>query len=357
MNQKSPTAANRRLRSYGSSSASLRERANAATALTVGRRERLRQCLLVLLSFVVVLFVFDTLTLHSQDNGDVPINADEIASVMNDTPPEVDPSGSEATEPSHIDLLSLITRGGTFMIPIGLMSLLVVALATERIISLREEKIIPPSLIEELRGLATPSDSFNPSLAYHACEDYPSPAASVIQGMLLRTGQTIGSIEQSATETAQREADQQASPIRWLNLAAAATPLMGLLGTVWGMIVAFHESTTLTQDRSRSEQLSEGIYTALVTTLAGLLVAIPAAILAQYLENRLAKLFHRIEALAFELAPVLAQFTGNRRLDAEGLMRSMSSGTRSSVDAKPEPPPPAPPPVANKKQRKESKAT
>ena len=59
------------------------------------------------------------------------------------------------------------------------------------------------------------------------------------------------------------------------------------------MIVAFHESTTLTPDRSRSEQLSEGIYTALVTTLAGLIVAIPAAMLALYLENRLAKLFHQ----------------------------------------------------------------
>ena len=84
-------------------------------------------------------------------------------------------------------------------------------------------------------------------------------------------------------------------------------PLMGLLGTVWGMIVAFHEATTLTPDRSRSEQLSEGIYTALVTTLAGLVVAIPAAILALYLENRLARLFHKVEKLAFDVAPGLTQ--------------------------------------------------
>jgi biopolymer transport protein ExbB len=123
-----------------------------------------------------------------------------------------------------------------------------------------------------------------------------------------------------------------------LTLAAAATPLMGLLGTVWGMIVAFHESTLLTPDRSRSEQLSEGIYTALVTTLAGLTVAIPAAILALYFENRLGKLFHRLEEFVFELSPAFARFTGHRRLDQEGVLRPMDAPF-PTVEA-PKPPPP-----------------
>ena len=141
----------------------------------------------------------------------------------------------------------------------------------------------------------------------------------------------------------QREADQQAAPIRWLTLAAAATPLMGLLGTVWGMIVAFHESTTLTPDRSRSEQLSEGIYTALVTTLAGLVVAIPAAILALYLENRLTKLFHHVEQLAFDVAPGLDRFTGRRRLDAQGTMHPIDGPAAPPATGDATPPPPPPP--------------
>ena len=93
------------------------------------------------------------------------------------------------------------------------------------------------------------------------------------------------------------------------------------------MIVAFHESTTLTADRSRSEQLSEGIYTALVTTLAGLVVAIPAAVLALYLENRLGKLFRRVEKLAFDIAPAVAQFHGRRRMDANGIVQAYESPT------------------------------
>ena len=115
---------------------------------------------------------------------------------------------------------------------------------------------------------------------------------------------------------------------------------MGLLGTVWGMIVAFHESTTLTPDRSRSEQLSEGIYTALVTTLAGLIVAIPAAILAQYLENRITKLFHRIEQAAFDVAPGLARFRGRRRLDVSGALHPIDEPMAPPAADAPKPPPP-----------------
>ncbi len=276
-----------------------------------------------------------------------PVDESAIAAIMQDDPPAEE--ADERTKPTGIDLLSLIASGGHFMIPIGLMSLLVVGLAAERILSLRQSKVIPRDLVEELEDLADPVEKFNPGIAYQVCLDHPSPAARVMGSMLLRTGQPLGEIESAANDTIQREADLYVSPIRWLNLAAAATPLMGLLGTVWGMIVAFHESTTLTADKSRSEQLSEGIYTALVTTLAGLIVAIPAAILAQYLENRVIKLFHNIEQLAFDIAPGLTRFTGRRRLDADGSLHAMEPPvTRSAKADAPVPPPPPPPIPANK---------
>ncbi len=287
----------------------------------------------MLLSFVFAVSTFCFGMAIGQDESNVAVEASEIQSVMND-PGEMEPP--PIVEPSGIDLLSLISRGGSFMIPIGLMSLLVVTLAVERLLTLRTKKVLPPSLVNELEAMAENYDTFSPSTAYEICGESPSPAARVISAMLLRTGQSLGDIERTATETAQREADDYAGPIRWLNLAAAATPLMGLLGTVWGMIVAFHESTTLTPDRSRSEQLSEGIYTALVTTLAGLVVAIPAAILAQYLENRLSRLFHQIEELAFDVAPGLARFTGRTRLDPTGAMKPLE---RADAAVPPLPPP------------------
>ena len=60
---------------------------------------------------------------------------------------------------------------------------------------------------------------------------------------------------------------------------------MGLIGTVWGMIIAFHQTTVLTPGQDRATQLAQGIYIALVTTLGGLMVAIPASILAHFLRD------------------------------------------------------------------------
>ncbi|MCA9137982.1 MAG: MotA/TolQ/ExbB proton channel family protein [Planctomycetales bacterium] len=300
---------------------------------------------LMLGSFIVVIFaawlcgIPERHTALGQGEDEPAINAADIQAVMNaeeasDQPPAV-------AEPSGIDMLTLMLSGGRFMIPIGLMSLLVFTLAVERMLSLRRGKVLPRRLVRELRGLADPIEAFDPPKAYQACIENPSPTSSVIGAMLMRTGQPLGEIERTATETIGREADRYAAPVRWLSLAAAATPLMGLLGTVWGMIVAFHESTSLSADRSRSEQLSEGIYTALVTTLAGLAVAIPAAIFAQFLENRIAKLFHAVEQLAFDLAPGLARFDGRRRLNIDGDLVPMEIVDGGRGATPPPPPPPA----------------
>lgn len=285
----------------------------------------------------------DTSVSRGQDQQ-IPVDASAVQSVLSD---ELPTEELKPTTPSGIDLLTLISRGGAFMIPILMMSFLVVALAVERLLTLRSRKIVPRPLLEDLQELTNPIERFNPTTAYQSCQEQPSPAARVISAMLMRTGQPLADIERAATETIEREADQYGAPIRWLGLAAAATPLMGLLGTVWGMIVAFHEATTLTPDRSRSEQLSEGIYTALVTTLAGLVVAIPAAMLALYLENRLARCFHQVEKLAFDVAPGLSRFTGRRRMDAGGALHAFDGPTQATESTPPPPPPPRPP---NKKR-------
>lgn len=274
----------------------------------------------------------------AQDNA--PVDAAEIQRIMT----EAEPTEPTADAPTGIDMMSLMLSGGRFMIPIIIMSLVVVALAVERMLSLRREKVIPEEFVRRLEEIAEPIELFDPQSAFQVCANHPSPAASTIGAMLSRTGEPLGQIETAAGETVARQADRYASPVRWLTLAAAATPLMGLLGTVWGMIVAFHDSTSLSADRSRSEQLSEGIYTALVTTLAGLAVAIPAAILAQYLENRIAKLFSEIEQLAFDLAPGLRRFVGRNRLNSRGELVTDTNSVTPPRD--PTAPPLAPPRVS-----------
>ena len=93
--------------------------------------------------------------------------------------------------------------------------------------------------------------------------------------MLVKVGRPHSEVEHAVSEAAEREAERAYANVRWLNLCTAVTPLMGLLGTVWGMIVAFHQTTLLAPGQDRATQLAQGIYIALVTTLGGLMVAIP----------------------------------------------------------------------------------
>jgi len=137
--------------------------------------------------------------------------------------------------------------------------------------------------------------------------------------MLLKVGRPHGEIENAITQASQREADRLFSNVRWLNLAAAVTPLLGLLGTVWGMIQAFFQTANLPVEANRAQVLADGIWTALVTTFAGLGVAIPAAVLAPSFEGRLQNLFRELDETLFDILPHLERYEGRLRLTKEQL--------------------------------------
>ena len=216
-------------------------------------------------------------------------------------------------ESEGINIFTLVLQGGAFTIPIGLMSLITVTFIVERSMALRRDRVIPGGLITELGELAETQSQFDPRAAYRLCQRYPSAAATVIRSMLVKVGRPQAEVDRATTETSEREADRLYGNIRWLNLSAAVSPLLGLLGTVWGMIQAFHDTTGLPAGVNKADFLAEGIYVALVTTLCGLMVAIPAAVSSHYLEGRLQKLFHEVDELLFSLAPQIERFEGRMR--------------------------------------------
>lgn len=224
-------------------------------------------------------------------------------------------STTQSLMQSGINFFNLLILGGWMMIPIGLMSLLVVTISLERFFALRKRRIIPPKLVRGLQELSKLDDSIDPVAAYKLCQRYPSAAATVTRTMLLKVGRPMAEMEHAVAEASQREADRMYSNVRWLNMATAVTPLMGLLGTVWGMIEAFHATTQLLPGQDRAEQLAEGIYIALVTTLAGLIVAIPSAISAHYFEGKITSLFRRIDELLFHLMAQVERYEGKARFD------------------------------------------
>ena len=222
-------------------------------------------------------------------------------------------SGTPQPEIESINIFSLLVQGGFFMIPILLMSLLVVTFTIERFIGLRRVRILPEALVAELGQLGGPQGGFDPRKAYKLCQQYPSAAATVVRAMLLKIGRPHSEVEHAVAEASEREANRLYANVRWLMLAAAIAPLLGLLGTVWGMIRAFHDTTQLTPDVNKADYLAEGIYVALVTTLGGLCVAIPAAIFAHHFEGRIQTLFHQIDEMLFNLMPQVERFEGRVR--------------------------------------------
>lgn len=233
---------------------------------------------------------------------DTPAPASEPA-----TPPRPANTGPEA-----INYLTLMFQGGIFMIPLAGFSVLVVTFTIERAIGLRRSRIMPPEFVSGLGRLSNAS-GFDPRRIYRLCQEHPSAASNVIRSMLLKVGRPHSEVEQAVKETSQREADKLYSNVRYLTMSAAVAPLIGLLGTVQGMIIAFHDTTQLAPGQNKADFLAEGIYIALVTTFGGLCVAIPAAVAAHFYEGRIQGYFRDIDEMMFNLLPQVERYEGRIR--------------------------------------------
>ena len=232
--------------------------------------------------------------------------------LVNPIQPEVN-NETAAPEKEGINFLSLLTQGGWFMIPLLALSVAVGTISIERYLALRREKIFPPALVSELSELSRSPGGLDPRRAYQACQSHPSSASYVLRSMLVKVGRPQAELESAATEACQREATRLAQTTSWLSLAAAVAPLIGLLGTVWGITEAFHDVTQLAEGLNRSVALANGIYVALVTTMVGLMIAIPSAVLSHYYENRIVSMLNEIEEMVFNLLPQFERYEGQVR--------------------------------------------
>ncbi len=157
-----------------------------------------------------------------------------------------------------MNFFSLLTRGGFLMWPLLALSIFVVALAIERLIALRKERILPGKLVYELSRQADAPGGFDPRQAFRLCQTFPSSAARILRSMLLKVGRPQGEIEHAVGEAVQREANRLQSAVSWLGLAAAVAPLIGLLGTVWGITQAFFDYAQYSTSQNRTSAASPG---------------------------------------------------------------------------------------------------
>ena len=229
--------------------------------------------------------------------------------------PASEPAATPAAS-DGINFFKLMLLGGWFMVPLLALSILVLTIAIERFLVLRRDKIFPPQLIEQLGILSRSPAGLDPRRAYQICQEFPSTAAYILRAILVKVGRPLSEIEHAVSEASQREANRLSRLTSWLSLAAAVAPLIGLLGTVWGITQAFHDTTQLAEigaGQNRGAALANGIYVALVTTIAGLMIAIPAAVLSHFFENRIVQLLNEIEEMVCSLLPQFERYEGQVR--------------------------------------------
>jgi biopolymer transport protein ExbB len=226
-----------------------------------------------------------------------------------------------------MNFLQLLVLGGWFMIPLGLISVAVVALAIERGLVLRRDRQLPDRLLARLGQLCEQPGGLDPRDAYRICQSLPSSASTVLRKVLLKVGRPHAELEQTLQDAAQRNAIRLQQPVSWLTWCAAVAPLLGLLGTVWGITQAFYDTTQLEVGENQAEALASGIYMALVTTIFGLLIAIPATTFAHYYENRIVTYSNEIEELIGSLLPQLERYEGQVRFAGESKAESPDRST------------------------------
>ena len=202
------------------------------------------------------------------------------------------------------DLWDIIQDGGLLMIPLGVCSLMLVTLIFERTISLRRGRIIPRPFVrrflEQIREGELDRDG-----ALQLCDENGSPVATVFAGAVRKWGRPGVEVEQAIIDSGERATNGLRRYLRIFNGIATISPLLGLLGTVVGMIRAFNAIAT-SDAMGRPELLANGISQALLTTAAGLSVAIPALIFYMYFVSRVDRLIIDIDALAQDLVNVIS---------------------------------------------------
>nr|XP_061806054.1 putative biopolymer transport protein ExbB-like 3 [Nerophis lumbriciformis] len=193
--------------------------------------------------------------------------------------------------------LDVFTKSGTIGILIILLSVVALAVIIENTVTLKRDKLAPPELIDEVQALF---DEGQYQEAMELCENEPCFFTRIAGAGIAKIGHPFEVIEQSISEMGDEESIRLHQKIGWLSLISNVAPMMGLLGTVGGMIKAF-ETIASSQGQASPAELALGISEALLTTMLGLVVAIPTSAAFAFLRNRLVKTVIEVGAIIEDL--------------------------------------------------------
>jgi biopolymer transport protein ExbB len=217
-------------------------------------------------------------------------------------------------------LFEMLVAGGPLMIPILLASFVLVLITFERLITLRRRRVVPRIFVERFL-LQLREGALDKNEALEKCDDEPSYIAQVFAAALRKWGKPAVEVEQAVLDEGERVANVLRKYLRVINGISTVSPLLGLAGTVWGMMHAFNTIAT-NSAMGRAEMLAGGISVALVTTASGLMVAIPAMVLYMFFVGRVDSLVMEIDEHGQELVNLIsAEALEERKIGRSAVFR------------------------------------
>jgi len=234
-------------------------------------------------------------------------------------------------------MFSLIQKGGKIMYPLALGSILALALGLERFIALRKQRILPDGFLDGLMQAWNADPTGKSALRY--CEEFGGASGHIFKAGIRRANMGPEVVEKTIEDVGSREADKMKRSLRPLSVIATVSPLLGLLGTVYGMIDAF-QKTSASGGTAKTAMLATGIYEALVTTAAGLTIAIPVLLLYQFLLGRVDNMIDEIDEAGTEFI-----FSYTEAHPSQQPPPARQTHPPTQLPAQP-PAPPKPPPIA-----------
>lgn len=244
--------------------------------------------------------VFAVNTAHAQAADDAAATATTASidtSVVTATAEPAEPV--ETAADADKSLLDLFKAGGWTMYPLTALSILGFALIIYNALAIRADRFLVPSVTPEVDEALRSLDIEG---ARRVCEEHPAAITNIINSGLARTDIRdfhADAIKEAIEETATAELSDPFVPINYLSMVGTLSPMVGLLGTVTGMIKGF--AAIAGEGMGNPQLLADAISECLITTAVGMIIAIPAMFFYYYFKNRYGKITSQISRIVGDM--------------------------------------------------------
>ncbi|MBL0342290.1 MAG: MotA/TolQ/ExbB proton channel family protein [Bacteroidetes bacterium] len=202
-----------------------------------------------------------------------------------------------------LSLWDLTLKGGPIMVPIALCSVIAVYIIFERYFAIKKSSKSDPNFMNNIRDFIS---NGNIDAARSLCKNTDSPIARMVEKGVSRVGKPLGDIEKAIENVGNIEVVKMEKGLSLLATVAGAAPMLGFLGTVTGMIKAFYNMSKAGKTIDIS-LLSGGMYEAMVTTVAGLIVGIFALVAYNLLAAMVEQVVFKMETTSIEFMDLLQE--------------------------------------------------